>query len=163
KVFTNIIQIKTIRKELTAFTYSGTPGTYSDTYTTFDYYHASQRFPLLSVSYDYYVDQSGPSLSANITVNKIITVGLKNQSFDNAFSIFPNPAKDILYFQMDNLNAENCSLEMIDVTGNQVKLIEYDNNTVIKDKVNISDLPKGLYFLKTTSGEKSKVQKLLVD
>lgn len=163
-VYANVIQIKTLQKVISSFSINpSTAITFTDTYTIYDYYHSSQKFPLLTVNYDNYKDANSSNLYCYITVNKLITVGLREENFDNSLSIFPNPAKDKIHFQINNVNAEKCSLEIMNLAGEQVKLIQYGTNSFIKDKIDLSDLPKGVYFLKTSLGAKSQTQKLLVE
>ena len=58
-------------------------------------------------------------------------------------SIYPNPAKDYIQINTDNLNIETC--EIVDTNG---KTIKHQTINTSKFKIKIADLPKGIYFLK---------------
>ncbi len=58
-------------------------------------------------------------------------------------SIYPNPAKDYIQINTDNLNIETC--EIVDING---KTIKHQTINTSKFKIKIADLPKGIYFLK---------------
>ncbi|MDD3124106.1 MAG: T9SS type A sorting domain-containing protein [Candidatus Izemoplasmatales bacterium] len=68
-------------------------------------------------------------------------IAIKQVTVDNQLSVYPNPAKDMLY--ISNL-ADNSIITISDITGKQ--LVAYSTNTG-KDGVSISGLSTGLYIM----------------
>lgn len=82
-------------------------------------------------------------------INNIVTKG--------NFSMFPNPANDIVNF--DNLT-DVTSLDFINIYGQTVKTIKVSSSSV---RVNTSDLGKGCYLVRATNvSGNSGVSKLLI-
>jgi len=76
---------------------------------------------------------------------------------------FPNPFNPNTTIQYNVKDSESISLEVIDVSGRVVEILVED---IIKPGYheitwNASNQPSGIYFVKLTSGEKSKTQKIL--
>ena len=72
---------------------------------------------------------------------------------------YPNPANEIIYF--DYYLNKPAKLIMMDILGNQVKMIELLGKG--KQKVNISDLSKGIYFGNViVNNEIVTIEKLIV-
>ena len=70
----------------------------------------------------------------------VSTVGIDENSMENSFTVYPNPAQTQL-----NITAENeeiNSIKIIDVTGKVVQTFEENPNTI-----NVADLSKGMYIL----------------
>ncbi len=68
------------------------------------------------------------------------TLGLQENELLNTISIYPNPVKDILHFQ----TKENVlKIEIYDVAGRILS-----SKSIIENKVNLSELSTGNYFLK---------------
>jgi hypothetical protein len=68
----------------------------------------------------------------------------------NTISIYPNPAKNVLYFNIET------SFEIVDLQGKTVLKSEKAVNSV-----NISDLRSGFYFVKTSTEKGISVQKII--
>lgn len=85
-------------------------------------------------------------------------VGFKNISSSAAFSIYPNPVKDVLYVASDS---EMNSAKVFNVTGKLMKEINMGGS--VSKAIDISDLNNGVYILEieTLKGESysSKVLK----
>ena len=60
---------------------------------------------------------------------------------ENTISVFPNPAKDFLWISME----QPMSMKMIKVyTSNGIKVLD---KTIYKNKIDVSSLEKGIYFI----------------
>ena len=96
------------------------------------------------------------NISVQVTVDKSsLTLGIndvKNEA--NAFKLYPNPAKEIVLF-----NIPIHALKIIDVTGKLVKTHASETKSL-----NISDLVSGIYILKGV-GEKGEtvIKKIIKD
>ncbi|MEO1261668.1 MAG: T9SS type A sorting domain-containing protein [Bacteroidota bacterium] len=75
------------------------------------------------------------------------------------FNVFPNPATDNLNIELlENNYLNNLELKIIDATGKVFLSKELNNNLA---KINISDIPKGIYFV-VVNGEKKLGRKKFV-
>lgn len=79
-----------------------------------------------------------------IVLNIIPQNASVNENIDNQFVIYPNPTKDVIYF---NLDGKELNYSIYNVSGQEVK------NGMASEFVNVSNLNKGLYIIKI--GEKT--------
>jgi hypothetical protein len=75
-------------------------------------------------------------------------VSVNTLSRANNAKIYPNPANDVLYVEVNN--ASISELVVMDVTGNVLKTQAVSSN---KEAMNISSLPAGTYLLRLTGGD----------
>lgn len=71
--------------------------------------------------------------------------------------VYPNPTSDYLHINIDNFDV-NTSLELFNLMGKQVKASHLYSNRAIVD---ISNLAKGVYFLKIHSNGKVATKKII--
>jgi len=76
-----------------------------------------------------------------------VTIAVGGASITNTksadFNIFPNPAKTFILIEHNNKKEEN--IKIFDITGKYVKELNINSE---KLKIDISDLEKGIYFIK---------------
>lgn len=87
---------------------------------------------------------------------------LSNREYNSvAFSIFPNPANDIVEFKFTNNITNNVNIEIYNIQG---KLILNSVNQIKESalQINISALKSGMYFLKVNDGVNESIQKLVI-
>lgn len=87
------------------------------------------------------------------------TSGLNEINEEGKFTIYPNPAKDMINLKISDI-------------GGKVDLVIYDQSgsTVYHDSIpskgdlniNVSDFPKGLYFLQLSNGNKTVSEKFII-
>jgi hypothetical protein len=138
------------------------------TNVSYDYYHASQKFPVLSVNYSETTIKQGagsPTVTnnASISINNNLFVGIKETSLNSNFSIYPNPANNNLNVMLSNGKSENITVKIINNIGQIVKTINLGNSTDINQQIDLSDLSKGIYVVKTTIGNATASKKLVKD
>ena len=75
---------------------------------------------------------------------------------------FPNPANDIVTIDANNLNAQEASINITDITGRVLlqKTVE-NTNQKISTTFNVRALSSGLYFLNVKAGEQLWVTKFI--
>ncbi|MDP1763260.1 MAG: T9SS type A sorting domain-containing protein [Sediminibacterium sp.] len=111
---------------------------------------------------------SSGTATLNIYVNDNCTGGLsvKNKfenitaESSNAFTLYPNPAGNVLYVTTpDNIDVRHGLLRIIDISGREVKR----NISLSKGQtnVNIAMLSKGNYLVEITDGKKKYSKKLI--
>jgi hypothetical protein len=90
-----------------------------------------------------YFDYNFPILT-NKATSTFKTLGIQDFEFDDYFSVYPNPAKDILNIGLKN-NIEVKSMSVYDILG---QLIIAVPNAKTVSKIDVSKLTTGNYFLK---------------
>lgn len=80
-------------------------------------------------------------------------VTIENEPQQNSFNIYPNPAGNKLYFEMDGMQDG----ATISITDTQGKLVLQQMTSVDDNTLNIKTLPAGMYFFKMNSGNTIKV------
>ncbi|MEO6902656.1 MAG: T9SS type A sorting domain-containing protein [Bacteroidia bacterium] len=104
------------------------------------------------------------------TANLIVTQGVLQNRGDSAANsvnnptaalqkifVYPNPAKDILYFESDYKTASKLNYMLIDVAGktiiNKDVFVTTGSN---KQVIDLTALPKGIYVLRITASQENK-------
>jgi hypothetical protein len=101
----------------------------------------------------------------NVSTNQAITIQEGNGVLSNpneelqGFSIYPNPSNEGVFNFLIS-NNESHQVSIFDLSG---RLILKKENIENSDSIDLSRYAKGIYLAKITSGNKSRVVKLLVD
>lgn len=89
-------------------------------------------------------------------------MAVSKQKEEILIDIFPNPASNNLTLTFNGTSKNYTNLQVVDISGK--KIIELnDFNIEDKEKINldITDLKKGVYFIRLTSNEKSIFKKVI--
>ncbi|RLD54134.1 MAG: hypothetical protein DRJ05_15215, partial [Bacteroidetes bacterium] len=70
--------------------------------------------------------------------------------------IYPNPATDVINVGFDNPQISSLTISIFNLSGQKLKTISSHGNIGQSIQIDISDLSKGLYYLKLIS-EKSNI------
>ena len=101
-----------------------------------------------------YFDYNAPIIT-NTYPTQISTVLATNEKRNQEISIYPNPAKDKIFIK----NVKNITgIKIYDSTGKVVR-----SNKTNSDLVNVSNLPKGIYFMEIVSKNKFFKTKFIKD
>lgn len=84
-----------------------------------------------------------------------LSAGISNLSADNSISIYPNPAQTELYISGPTNEYAQTQIEVFNLVGEKLISVPY------KNKIDISNLPNGIYFLKIKQGTKLITQKFI--
>lgn len=103
-------------------------------------------------NYTYMCDVHGISMSGTITVQT--PVQITEVDARKNFKIFPNPATDC--FKID-ANQSITTVSMYNITGKLVK------KSYQSSKIDIMDLPKGLYILNIETVDETIVEKIIIE
>lgn len=128
-----------------SFALSGSPagGSFSGTGVSGnDFSPATAGVGTFTVSY-MYTDANSCANSNTTTVTVSSCTGIENIQKDASFSVYPNPAKDVLNVQFDNNG--NTVIEVYDALGNMVYTAETSQDHAV---INTGSLNKGLYFVR---------------
>lgn len=119
-------------------------------------------FAYVSPEYDmnYSISKSGFNaysgtvsvIDENLTVNiKLISSGIENIS-EISTKIYPNPSNGILNLEISGSEHQEYKVKIYDVLGSMVYNTVCTYGTEIKEQIDISNHPKGMYFI-TIEGE----------
>lgn len=158
--FTNILQVKTtqnVELDLALGFFTATVKV-----TDFNYYHGTQKFPLLTVSYN---DIQGAisNTSATIKVNNNVITGINDLNFDATFKIFPNPATNFVNVKLQNATNSNCKIQIVNALGQVAQEIDLGSDSEINGNISIENLNSGIYMVKTILGDKVSARKLIIE
>ncbi len=80
------------------------------------------------------------------------------------FAVYPNPAKEILNIDVNLLDISLISIELNDINGKRLKTetIKAPPGRMLKGRLDVSDLPKGIYFLRLTSAKSTMTKKVFI-
>jgi agmatine deiminase len=76
--------------------------------------------------------------------------------------VFPNPAKDYLFIQMQDCSSPNVSIKLLSSIGSEVISLNAPNDCGHMIKLDINDIPQGAYILQIRSGDNLQTKKVLV-
>lgn len=156
--FNNVLQLRTVAIESTTFVTGTLTSVGTETTITYDYYVADKKKAILSVQYTLANDTS-----IYITMNKEAVVGINDYNFNQSFVIYPNPAKEHFAVKLSNENADRCTMAISSVSGQVVKQLDLGDAVKVNSRVDITDLPSGVYIVKTNLGARTSVRKLLIE
>ncbi len=88
------------------------------------------------------------------------TTSTNEAKYLTSFNVFPNPASNAIYLNVEFINKEHVSLEIYNTLGHSVILNKYENN--ISDIIDISNLPGGVYQLVLTGNEFKIARRIVV-
>jgi hypothetical protein len=167
QTFTNALQVKAtnnIKAVVGTFPITATITVVGTDYT---YYSSAQKFALITVSYSKQtitpsVGSPTVNSTATIRINSQVYAGINELTFDNSYSVYPNPTSGVFTIELSNPGSENVSVEILNQLGQVVRREELGNNA-IKTSINIQGINSGVYFVRTNLGNKSSVKKLIVN
>jgi len=92
---------------------------------------------------------------------KSIEVNFKKNIL-NSIIVSPNPSNGLFLVQLntDDRNSSLKTIRVFDITGRKVKSVEIDVKSYMLD---LSTLPKGIYFLQATDANKQYNQKIIIN
>ena len=97
-------------------------------------------------------------------VNNIGTIKNNENSFN--LSLYPNPANKYCTITFTIPKAENCRIEVVDISGQRIKTIynEFKNPGIYHILWNVSDYTSGIYFCKLLIDNQNPiVQKIIIN
>ncbi len=90
--------------------------------------------------------------------NKTVSVGIDKVSGENTLSVFPNPASNEITLDLSSFNKSELNVSIFDITGKIVT----DYNMQNTNKIDVSNLKSGIYFIKARDLQHSETAKLIV-
>lgn len=90
----------------------------------------------------------------------ILTIGYRESESDFDVQIFPNPTTQLLKITLPK-NEQNFTLNLLDVSGKNIKTIKSFNTNTVELKLN--NLPNGIYFLQIDLKERVITKKIVLN
>ncbi len=96
------------------------------------------------------------AFSGNSSVSEISSI--------SSYNVYPNPAKDKLNVECNLKQNTLVQVELMDIQGKQIKVQDFAMNKGENQvSIDLSDVQKGIYFVRMTSDGESFSQKLVVE
>jgi flagellar hook assembly protein FlgD len=93
-------------------------------------------------------------------INNVYSKHVKNT---NTVKIYPNPTKDVINIELVSSNQQSVSFALYDAMGRTVRGVvsKKMESGVNNFQFNLTNLPKGTYYIKINDGEQ-EINKLIV-
>jgi len=122
--------------------------------------------PTLNPSLDYNGLTGMPANGTTYTFNCTVNAGIKDEiAILPEMSIYPNPTAGFTTVSYNTPETSSLSIQILDITGKCINSV-YNGLTakgVQKLELNLSEYPKGLYFVKIQSGTSIETRKLIIE
>jgi hypothetical protein len=131
-------------------------------------YNDSIMYVIYKTNERYHMRQGNIIISLNDTLIKEIqffqqasTVGISSERNKEALEIFPNPARSKVNVRMASTGTSILTIDIFNISGENVlnKKIPFSGKQA---ELDISQLGKGIYFMKLTGSQKNFVRKLII-
>ncbi len=87
----------------------------------------------------------------------VLNVGINEQPKTKNINVYPNPSKNFIFIDNPN-NIIIRKVTLIDIQGKEIKKIEGNIN-----KLNVSDVSSGQYFLKLETEKGELIRKIIIE
>lgn len=78
-------------------------------------------------------------------------------------TVYPNPSNGVIWVEASGLNGEEVSLQLVDAHGIRVLSEQLPSTFTVKESVQLSGLPKGIYLVQLINGQKYKSIKIVLE
>lgn len=134
-------------------------------FVSYYWYSASQKFPLLTYNVLTTTVFSTPNTARAVYVNSAVAGVGENFSPVSGVNLFPNPSSTQSQLDFTLAQPENVSIVVRDMTGRNVMEIQKGelDAGIYSETLDLSTLPKGIYFVSILAGDKISNSKLAVE
>lgn len=95
------------------------------------------------------------------TKELVFTTGVaENKMKNKILNVYPNPATSVV--NLTFVGEDNTQINLYDVTGKEVFAKNISTTGINQEAINVSELPKGIYFLMLTSNNNKSTQKIII-
>lgn len=114
----------------------------------------------LPIPYSYTITEGTPPASTVVTS----TAKEIQNNVLRLLDLFPNPSSGLTNITYQLSSSKNIQIDLIDLNGKVVKPLLNENQTTgaYSHILNLTDLPKGVYFVKLSANQQKLSQKLIV-
>ncbi|MCK4661406.1 MAG: PKD domain-containing protein [Bacteroidales bacterium] len=76
-------------------------------------------------------------------------------------NVFPNPSNGFFNVELSLSKYSDITILIFDVVGNKLIIKEFENVKYLRENIDISNYPAGIYYLKVMSGNNQKVKRIV--
>ena len=95
------------------------------------------------------------------TISVQIQVGIEEFALANKISIYPNPNAGNFTLELSDINDE-VNIEIFSLNGQKVYSTELETFGITKENINLTEMPKGIYFLKIINNNAVDTRKIII-
>jgi hypothetical protein len=111
----------------------------------------------------YYVTVTNTNCTETDSIFVDELVSIPWNSADGTLSIYPNPARDIVYFKARTDVNQDIIVQLVTPDGKMIESREFKNASDINTTFNVGTLAKGLYFIKVYQGKSCYIEKISIE
>ena len=89
-------------------------------------------------------------------------VGITENNVVKDINVYPNPSNGLFVLDISLKNTGTYKYEITDILGNVISSSEIENDKLHSEEINISNQPKGIYFLRLTGDNCDKIVKIVM-
>ncbi len=132
--------------------------------TKIEWYEQGIKVPVMYTETREVSAGGSPNTTRSVYYMDTSIVSLDKPSVFNSVKLFPNPVNDKVQLSYELTGQTNALVEVYNMTGNLVRVIEGGNQTAgsYRITINTSDLSRGMYFVRLSSGEFTETRKLVL-
>lgn len=160
--FTNVIRVHLFQDYQDSTNFGGSPYIINYTNDQYLWYKDGLHYPLASTFT--FINNGTPSSSGSYLVTSTIGID-ENSEFASKLSVYPNPANQELNIALEMEISQSLEISLVNILGDKVtelKPIAYAGNKN-EVKVNLENIPRGIYMAIIRSGNLSASRKIIVE
>ena len=108
-----------------------------------------------NVQFDGFIDE----VRISNVVRTIISTGINNVNNDPIFSVYPNPTNGIIHLNISKM-ISNGLIRITNINGQEV--YNQKMNDITNSTISLSNLSKGIYFIRIYNNENSWTEKIIL-
>lgn len=92
------------------------------------------------------------------TSSKCYPLGISKFDVSSQIQVYPNPASDILYIKYASTNLDKLQISLQSLDG---RILKHIQSSIQNNTINISTLPKGVYFITVSTNQGKTTKKFI--
>lgn len=108
----------------------------------------------------------GATLKGNMSIYPVVcgsTSGISKSNIEQNVSLMPNPSTGLVNVLLRFANAENVSVSVTNVIGQEILSNKFDGISTFVAPLDLSTQPNGIYFVTVSNGTEKMVQRLILN
>ena len=105
-------------------------------------------------------DANGCTASANAAVSSI--TGITTAVLTDSYKVYPNPASGFATVELQSSRKTQITLSLVNLVGQELIVKSLELNGTLKQNLDLTGLPVGLYFVTIQTPNGKTIQKLIV-
>jgi len=97
-----------------------------------------------------------------IIVDSDLTVGTSDQLDDISWSVYPNPASDVVHVEINAQTITSATVSLLTVDGRELQSQKVQLQDRLRLQLSVQDIPTGVYMVRIATDSGQEVQKLVI-